>query len=678
MTDTTEQMLPESLESKKSTPVRENRASSAEPQAQDVMGIISKLKEEQLKGLVAESKPAIFLALQGGGAKGIVHIGGVTAITDLDFEIRGVSGTSAGAIVAALLAAGYSPQELFNLDSEGNLFQSLPTELGVSKPTDLFPKWGWRTLWLLRWIQRLFKRTKDPKPQTIQQQGKQKGKQSQPKSPANKSGALKRASNWVIETVKGSFIATCRFLVKGWATVKVWALPTVIAVIIAGLAYLVSPKLKEMDRVTLTVIASAPLFVILIIYLIARQFIAGITNVNKVRKFINAALSQKLEAANEKVGVTFRDLHRAKKPPLKIVATNVYAESLELFCLDRTPDVAIADAVAASICLPVIFKPYGLQFDRIIGGIRTPVDSVFQDGGLVSNLPAWPFDVERAQARDIATVAVSIGEPPVATPKPWLSALVGTLVNGSKEVHTRAAGRISQIALKTKLELLDFDAPVDELRAEATRARITSQGQLIEDLYAVPQVVRKFVGIAQQALLSMLTADMERWALVDVPHARLRVGLAVQSLEMPDQFEVVESAGYESDDIGSELMQAFKDHPAISAWTRNEELFLDLKHSTPQKLKQKNIWTDAKFIVCIPMHMSPRATKYTGNKVARGCVVIVESNVIIDMSAGHTLEAFKEFLVSVKSALLQLESKATTSKKIKLADFVQRETKWEE
>ncbi|MNW10463.1 hypothetical protein D3C71_2076910 [compost metagenome] len=78
------------------------------------------------------------------------------------------------------------------------------------------------------------------------------------------------------------------------------------------------------------------------------------------------------------------------------------------------------------------------------------------------------------------------------------------------------------------------------------------------------------------------------------------------------------------------------------------------------------------------MHMSPRATKYTGNKVARGCVVIVESNVIIDMSAGHTLEAFKEFLASVKSALLQLESKATTSKKIKLADFVQRETKWEE
>jgi len=458
----------------------------------------------------------------------------------------------------------------------------------------------------------------------------------------------------------------------------VWALPTVVAVVISVLAYLVAPQLKELERVTLTVIMSAPLFVILAIYLIFRQFNAGITNVNKVRKFINGALERKLVAANKKVGVTFRDLDKAKKPPLKIVATNVYAESLELFCLDRTPDVAIADAVAASICLPVIFKPFGLHFERTIDGVPTPVDSVFLDGGLVSNLPAWPFDTEREQAGDIATVALSIGEPPVATPKPWLSALVGTVVNGSKEVHTRATGRISQIALKTKLELLDFDAPVDVLRAEATRARITSQGQLIEDLYAVPQVVRKFVGIAQQALLNMLTADMEKWARVDIPHARLRVGFALQSLEMPDHFAVVESAGYEPDDIGLELLQAFKEHLAISAWKRGEEQFLNLATMSPQKLRQQNIWTDAKFMICIPMHMSPRARKYPGNRIARGCVLVIESNVIIDMNSKHTIEAFKEFLATVKPALLQLESEATTSKKIKLADFVQRETKWEE
>jgi len=79
--------------------------------------------------------------------------------------------------VAALLAAGYTPQELLNLDGQGNLFQNLPPELGVSKPTDLFPKWGWRTLRLLRWLQRLYKRMKEPKQQTIKPQAKQQTKQ---------------------------------------------------------------------------------------------------------------------------------------------------------------------------------------------------------------------------------------------------------------------------------------------------------------------------------------------------------------------------------------------------------------------------------------------------------------------------------------------------------------------
>jgi hypothetical protein len=73
-----------------------------------------------------ETKPPFFLALQGGGAKGIVHIGAVNAIYDLDFAIQGVAGTSAGLIVAALVAAGYKPQEILNLDGEGNLFESFP------------------------------------------------------------------------------------------------------------------------------------------------------------------------------------------------------------------------------------------------------------------------------------------------------------------------------------------------------------------------------------------------------------------------------------------------------------------------------------------------------------------------------------------------------------------------
>ena len=44
---------------------------------------------------------------EGGGVKGIGLVGAVAATEELNYEFRNVAGTSAGAIVAALVAAGY-------------------------------------------------------------------------------------------------------------------------------------------------------------------------------------------------------------------------------------------------------------------------------------------------------------------------------------------------------------------------------------------------------------------------------------------------------------------------------------------------------------------------------------------------------------------------------------------
>jgi predicted acylesterase/phospholipase RssA len=57
------------------------------------------------------SKLVAYLVFQGGGAKGISHVGGLAAVNELKLTIGGVAGTSAGAIVAALVAGGY-PQQL--------------------------------------------------------------------------------------------------------------------------------------------------------------------------------------------------------------------------------------------------------------------------------------------------------------------------------------------------------------------------------------------------------------------------------------------------------------------------------------------------------------------------------------------------------------------------------------
>jgi hypothetical protein len=67
----------------------------------------------------------VYLAFQGGGAKGIAHIGGLAAVNGSSIEIAGVAGTSAGAIVAALVAAGYSAKDIFDREERSHILQRL-------------------------------------------------------------------------------------------------------------------------------------------------------------------------------------------------------------------------------------------------------------------------------------------------------------------------------------------------------------------------------------------------------------------------------------------------------------------------------------------------------------------------------------------------------------------------
>ena len=49
------------------------------------------------------------IVLSGGGTRGIAHIGVLRALTEAQIFPDPVAGTSAGAIVGALYAAGYAP-----------------------------------------------------------------------------------------------------------------------------------------------------------------------------------------------------------------------------------------------------------------------------------------------------------------------------------------------------------------------------------------------------------------------------------------------------------------------------------------------------------------------------------------------------------------------------------------
>src|ERR1700722_20038315 len=81
--------------------------------------------------------PEVYGVFEGGGVRGTALVGAVAAAEKNGITFRSVAGTSAGAIVASLLAAGYDANEMQTLMMAKN-FQDFKDPIGV---------WGWRTLW---------------------------------------------------------------------------------------------------------------------------------------------------------------------------------------------------------------------------------------------------------------------------------------------------------------------------------------------------------------------------------------------------------------------------------------------------------------------------------------------------------------------------------------------------
>lgn len=76
----------------------------------------------------------IGLALSGGGARGIAHVGVLKALDEMGVKISMLSGTSAGSIVGALYAYGYSPDKIFDIIKHVSIFRSVR------------PAWAWTGL----------------------------------------------------------------------------------------------------------------------------------------------------------------------------------------------------------------------------------------------------------------------------------------------------------------------------------------------------------------------------------------------------------------------------------------------------------------------------------------------------------------------------------------------------
>lgn len=66
----------------------------------------------------------IGLALSGGGARGIMHLGVIKALQEQGVQLDCIAGTSAGAIAGAFVAYGYTPDEVINILLKTNFLRS--------------------------------------------------------------------------------------------------------------------------------------------------------------------------------------------------------------------------------------------------------------------------------------------------------------------------------------------------------------------------------------------------------------------------------------------------------------------------------------------------------------------------------------------------------------------------
>ncbi|MDN6858078.1 patatin-like phospholipase family protein [Pseudomonas sp. CAN2814] len=65
--------------------------------------------------LAANTPPKIGLVLSGGAARGLAHIGVLKALDEQGIHVDAIAGTSMGAVIGGLYAAGYTPKELEEL-----------------------------------------------------------------------------------------------------------------------------------------------------------------------------------------------------------------------------------------------------------------------------------------------------------------------------------------------------------------------------------------------------------------------------------------------------------------------------------------------------------------------------------------------------------------------------------
>lgn len=474
----------------------------------------------------------IYAIFEGGGAKGITHIGALKAVEEEDYGVVGVAGSSAGAIIAALKAVGYRADELFDGAKQRNIL----SDRGKS-PLDLLGRENWARVERLR--QRSF---------------------------------------WLALVALVALTA-----VMTLAALVIRSPLSAFPIAFAALAGIGGYRL------------AAPLRWAIGRLLRDRGLLPG----GEISALLNTLLREKLAEHYRSKGkrgprkVKFKDMDPALVEEccrLKIIATD--ARSGELVIFDhRTPEVVVADAVAASAAIPLAFVPPKVE------GMAAAERAVLVDGGLLSNLPAWSFREEKkAFEREQGGPPVPImaftlsppseraadGPPPLPLRRlvDFVADVVNTGIFGSQAVVQDFVPDLHVIALRSPLGTLDFGCTLDQAAA-AYGAGLAEAGEALGRRRRMTEITR----IGLEAAFEQIEAEMRERRTGRRPRLRLCLVDPIAGRRKGDAMTLRVSASVNMDADADDRMEIDRRNDAAPwAFQRGQPCYLELKGRAAKEL----------------------------------------------------------------------------------------------
>lgn len=408
-----------------------------------------------------------FAIFEGGGAKGIAHVGALRVVESYDFELQGVAGTSAGSLIAALIAAGYRSEEIMRV-SENKLARHLLEEL-QRRPIDLLSRRHW------------------------------------PKIERLRNGGVRSTAAWIVASVVA--LAAMVFTLRGDQ-------PLFVPLAASALLLVLPLFIRAWARA----FAAGWAVYRFMRYrgLLTTQAAAEAVNTMLRRKLVARAGSKAVEVAGQ---VTFKDIERFGACPLRIIATPVGGDRPMVFGGETGRDVIVAEAVAASISIPGVFSP------TTIPSLRRP--EAFVDGGMMANLPAWVFAEEKLMferrnplAGRVPILAFTLDDAaaPAGSASPrrpdsvmrYLGDVLRAGIFGSQRPVVRFIDDLHLVPIRTSLGTLDFTAgPARAVIGyrEGMASAFAHLGPRFDKLASIPNELARQARAARDAIGLALAAE---------------------------------------------------------------------------------------------------------------------------------------------------------------------------